>query len=66
MRYAIHPVWATTLRPEQLRYGLYAVGPQGEEELVSSASLDIIETARNAVLAVMQQHDPQEHGPSRS
>ncbi|MBE9608133.1 hypothetical protein [Chitinilyticum piscinae] len=62
MRYAIHPVWATTVRPEELRYGLYAVGPQGEQELVSSASLDVIETAREALLRVLQQREPQGWG----
>ncbi|WP_028453913.1 hypothetical protein [Chitinilyticum litopenaei] len=50
MRYAIHPVWVTTHHPQQIRYGLYVVGPQGERELASSASLDMIEDAREALL----------------
>ncbi|SMC21105.1 hypothetical protein SAMN02745857_01122 [Andreprevotia lacus DSM 23236] len=50
MRLAIHPVWSTTTSPQTLRYGLYAVGVQGEKELARADSMPAIEQLRERLL----------------
>ena len=53
MTYSIHPVWGTTQKPQLLRYGLYKVSAQGEEEIARSDRLAAIEALRQQLLKVV-------------
>ncbi|WP_156129111.1 hypothetical protein [Chitinibacter sp. ZOR0017] len=51
MRYAIHPIWTTTQRPQTLRYGLYQLSPHGEIEIARAIRLESIETLRQQLIS---------------
>ena len=51
MTYTIHPVWGTTGKPASLRYGLYKISSQGEQEIARSSRLDSIESLRQHLLS---------------
>jgi hypothetical protein len=50
MRYAIHPIWTTTQRPQTLRYGLYQICQQGEVEIARAIRLSTIENLRQQLI----------------
>jgi len=50
MTYAIHPVWSTTNQPQSMRYGLYKVSADGEQEIAQAARLESVEALRQHLL----------------
>ncbi|QZA77500.1 hypothetical protein K4H28_14640 [Deefgea tanakiae] len=50
MTYAIHPVWSTTNQPQSMRYGLYKISPDGEQEIAQAARLESVEALRQHLL----------------
>ncbi|WP_297576821.1 hypothetical protein [uncultured Deefgea sp.] len=50
MTYAIHPVWSTTQQPQLMRYGLYKIGADGEQEIAQACCLESIEALRQQLL----------------
>ncbi|QZA81398.1 hypothetical protein [Deefgea piscis] len=50
MTYAIHPVWSTTQQPQLMRYGLYKISADGEQEIAQAGCLESIEALRQQLL----------------
>lgn len=50
MTYTIHPVWGTTRQPQLIRYGLYKVSTDGEQEIAQAGRFEPIEALRQKIL----------------
>nr|WP_314899182.1 hypothetical protein [uncultured Deefgea sp.] len=50
MTYAIHPVWSTTNQPQSMRYGLYKICADGEQEIAQAVRLESVEALRQHLL----------------